>query len=253
MIKTSGTKEWSDCSFNLFQGGCIHNCVYCYARRLERRFNRIEFKIKENLKYPSNRKVMIPTTHDLDLTYKDLFVSAIIELLKRSNEILLVTKSSGKVLREILLDIKEKGYNLEHIEVRPSITTPNIETVQKYERNAAKYEDRLLCLKEASSFGCGISVSIEPFLCTPEEVNKIVWDITFDYDVSSIWIGALSYIPPEMKGFVDSIYTLENFNAIYAQQKDFKIIRFKDTFMNRYHAMKNQMSHSKTLDQFGGI
>ena len=70
-----GTKEWSDYSINCITG-CLHDCLYCYAKRIAIRFKRKNHHdwSKEQIRWKDVQKkrkrligtIMFPTSHDIN-------------------------------------------------------------------------------------------------------------------------------------------------------------------------------------------
>ena len=89
----TGTREWSEHSFNI-QQGCINNCIYCYAKsNALNKFKTIE-KNEDWTKTTVNEKkankrwnkldgvIMFPTTHDIDENNVDVAIRALTNMLK---------------------------------------------------------------------------------------------------------------------------------------------------------------------------
>ena len=89
----TGTREWSDFSFNIGRG-CANNCLYCYARADALRFGLIKSPaewLSETLtknahlsSYPKKDGViMFPTTHDITPFYLPDFIRVAHSLLEK--------------------------------------------------------------------------------------------------------------------------------------------------------------------------
>ena len=102
---TSGTKEWADYNVNCVKG-CFHNCRYCYAKMMAKRFGRcnedtwkemvVNNDAVENTYRKYNGRVMFPSTHDIveDTAVKEACFIVIKKLLESGNETLITTNQN---------------------------------------------------------------------------------------------------------------------------------------------------------------
>ena len=114
---TSGTKEWADYNVNCVKG-CANNCKYCYAKMMAIRFGRAteetwkDMSIREEMvqkrfrKY--NGRVMFPSSHDIvDIPeFKEACFTVLRHLLDVGNEVLVTTKPSINVTKDIVEDFR---------------------------------------------------------------------------------------------------------------------------------------------------
>jgi len=178
-------------------------------------------------------RVMFPSSHDIvDIPeIKDACFTVLEKLLLVENEVLVTTKPSLSVTKDIIEQFKKFQPQLQF---RFTITSLNDELLSFWEPNAPSYEDRLKSLILAYKEGFKTSVSIEPFLDTGPQllVHEVAPHVT-----ESIWIGPMNYIPRNNISEADQpMYNTmrENINVshlkeIYEDLKDFPKIRFKDS------------------------
>lgn len=195
-----GTKEWAESNVNCITG-CSRNCKYCYAKGMAIRFkqktpsNWSIMSIRKNSISKNYRKrkgkIMFPTSHDIvpEEPFKSACMTVLEKLLKAKNEVLITTKPSFKVVREICE--KFEGYK-DQIIFRFTIGAIDNEILKFWEPNAPSYEERFKSLKFAFKMGYTTSVSIEPFL----EQNPIPLVQKLEFYVNdTIWIGLMNHIP----------------------------------------------------------
>lgn len=180
-----------------------------------------------------NGRVMFPSSHDIvDIPeIKNACYTVIEKLLKSNNELLITTKPSLKITKEIIE--KFKKYK-SHMQFRFTITSTDNELLSFWEKNAPSFEERIDSLILAYKQGFKTSVSIEPFL--DFEPQHLVYKIA-PYVTESIWIGPMNYITrsgiseedtpkyEELRKNID----VQNLQNIYTELKDFPLIRFKDS------------------------
>src|SRR4030042_4861648 len=107
--KISGTKEWSNHSFNCVIG-CSHNCRYCFARyNAVERFKYTKDWTKEVINWSkANKKhikldgtIMFPTTHDITPNNYQACESALINMLQAGNDVLIVSKPHAECIEKL--------------------------------------------------------------------------------------------------------------------------------------------------------
>ncbi len=239
---TSGTKEWADININCVNG-CANNCRYCYAKMIAKRFGRstedtwknMEVRPQDvNKKYSKYEgRVMFPSSHDIvDIPeVKDACFTVLEKLLEANNEVLVTSKPSLSVTKDIVS--KFKKYKSQ-IQFRFTITSKDNEILSFWEPNAPSYEERLESLIMAYKEGFKTSVSVEPYL--DNEPQLLVHDIA-PYVTESIWIGPMNYIPRNkipkkdqpMYEDIRGKIVVSKLKEIYADLKDLPKIRFKDS------------------------
>ena len=178
-------------------------------------------------------RIMFPTTHDLvpDPEFLDPCLTVLCKLLKSGNEVLVTSKPSPVVIREINNRFSEYR---EQIQFRFTIGSLNSEVLAFWEPGTPPFEDRLEALKIAYTNNFKTSISIEPFL--DYDPCPLVRTLR-PFVTESIWIGRMNYIDrknlsEEEKGQFDAIrenYTMKNILSIYKLFKDDPIIRWKDS------------------------
>ena len=246
--------------------GCFHDCLYCYARKMDVRFHREteECMLKQIFpKMPKNKLVMFPTTHDLHPKYIGRFSLTVIELINKGNRVLFTTKSSNSTFRAFLdkldSDIKDFSNTNEmlktqvrsNLEIRITITCRDNSFIEKFEKKTGFYEERLANLRYAYERGYKTSVSIEPLLCSKEDLDLIILDLV-DRKTDSVWIGTLSSIPEDLRVEVAPFYSKENLQKIYDEYSLKLYIHIKDTFINRLRTFYPPKNHKDILSFAGG-
>jgi len=242
-----GTKEWADYNINCING-CYNDCKYCYATMMAKRFGRAtkdtwkDMKIRDDVvnrkfrKYPG--RVMFPSSHDLfDIpVFEDACITVLEKLLESGNQVLVTTKPRYNIIKKI-----DELFNMykDSLQFRFTITSMNNKQLKFWEPNAPLFEERMDSLQFAFNNGYKTSVSIEPFL--DKDPVPLV-NIVSPYVTESIWIGLMNYIPrsnipqEEIRQYSDirENYIKENINLIYANLKELKMIRWKDSFRKKF-------------------
>ncbi len=220
----TGVQEWADTSVNI-QYGCKNNCSYCYARKMAKRFNRIPLKgwdqpiLKWRLDLPKNKKVMFPSTHDIDESNLWACCEIIGALLDRNNRLLIVSKPWLHCIESICYYFK---YDIQNIAFRFTIGSVYNDILKTWEPNAPEFEERIYAVKEAIRCGHNVSISCEPLLDVDCAILKYFTEIFPERDqLSEIWVGSMQYSKdaPDL-----------NYQEIYTQYKDNPKIKWKDSF-----------------------
>ena len=113
MKTKTGTREWSDKSFNCVSG-CENDCKYCYAKHNNKRFGMHKGKWADEVKVDDIKKaqrkyngiVMFPTTHDITKSNYRHCLGNLITLLEHGNKVLVVSKMSS------FIAIKMKAFSI---------------------------------------------------------------------------------------------------------------------------------------------
>lgn len=260
--QTRGTREWAYRNLNICKG-CPHNCTYCYARRIAKRFKRVENredwvhwklnhdKIEKGYRklhnpHPELYDYMFPTSHDIFPEILDETLIVLRKILEVGNSVLITTKPHKECIYAICDEFAELR---DQITFRFTITTNNNHLIERYEPNAPRYDERYEAMQFAYEHDFTTSVSIEPFLDeTPfyliDEISGIVND--------EIWIGIMSgSIPEELKPH----YTKDNLRWIYKQIKYYPAIknsqiRWKDSIVNKLQLSDNRIHNPRGLEQW---
>jgi len=245
---TSGTKEWADYNVNCFKG-CHNNCRYCYAKVMAKRFGRCtentwkKMQVRKDILNKTFRKyngrVMFPSSHDIidEPRVKEVCFDVIHKLLEADNEVLITTKPSYNVIKELINRFEPFR---SQIQFRFTITSKNDGLLSYWEPNAPLFEERLKSLKYAFENDFKTSVSIEPFLdYKPQElVEKI-----YPFITESVWVGPMNYMArnnikkrdaPQYE-VTRKNYEVANLTRIYEDLKNKPSIRFKDSMAIRLH------------------
>lgn len=191
----SGTREWSEHSFNT-GFGCSHGCLYCYARANALRYKKISQPCEwliENItpKWAPLKKqgvIMFPTAHDITPVYYPAALQALKGMLYNGNNVLIVTKPHLDIIQKLcneLLDYKPQ------ILFRYTLTTLDAEISALWEPGAPLPEERLSALKHTYHAGYQTSVSAEPLLGNYVTARGL-YSATEKYITDKIWIGKLN-------------------------------------------------------------
>jgi len=251
--KTAGTHEWAYKNLNT-EGGCEHDCSYCYAKRMAKKYGRIKKDEDWKCMIPNYKNInknyrkinnptdlydyMYPTSHDITPKSVDNYIIVLKKILKAGNTVLITTKANFDCIDKIydkVLSNEDKSPNkyINQIEFRITIGSINNEILKKYEPGAPPlYYSRLTTLCLLTSLGFKTSVSIEPFL----DRNPIpLIQFLSEHTNGTIWLGLMSgSVPSELK----SNYTEENLFKIvsdirYLPENIRSKIRFKDSIRNK--------------------
>jgi len=176
----TGTKEWSNFSYNICKG-CEHGCLYCYAKTQACRFDkpmRIPGQWNRQKLNPTRRAlgadvgakgvVMFPTSHDITPRFLRQSLQTITNLL-RNNQVLIVSKPHLAVVRALC---KELAGQKDKILFRFTIGSLKKSTCAFWEPGAPPPRERISALHHAFNQGYATSVSIEPMLEEYEEATR---------------------------------------------------------------------------------
>lgn len=254
MTNTKGTKEWAKRNLNIGQG-CPNNCTYCYAKRMAKRFKRIENDAEWSVWKPKRKNLdkgykfvgkatppglydyMYPTSHDIFPENLLQTYRLLCKVLRAGNNVLITTKPRFECIEHLCDQLP--GYEYD-VCFRFTITSRFNEQLEKYEPGAPGFQERAKSLRYAFEHNFRTSISIEPLLDRSplpiiETLEKWVND--------TIWIGAMSgNVPKELQ----KIYTQENLEEIYYECRDLwprmrEKIRFKDSIVNKLGLEGNQI------------
>jgi len=252
---TEGTKEWAYKNLNICKG-CQYNCSYCYAKRMAKRFKRINEE-KEWLKIQLNkakigkgyRKLdnptekydyMFPTSHDIFPEILNECIIVLSKILRARNSVLITTKPNLQCIRKL---VKELYIFKDQICFRFTITTRSDKAQWKYEPNAPSITQRIQALRLAYECEYKTSISIEPFL----DKNPIPLILELqEYVSDTIWLGIMSGpVPKELK----PNYSKENLQKISHDclnlpQKIRTKIRLKDSIVHKLALKKKSIEGS---------
>jgi len=229
---TTGTKEWASSNVNCVDG-CVHDCKYCYARKMAIRFKR---KTAENWKVMLVRqhdvdhdyrrrdgRIMFPTSHDLIPTDPSFpaCMTVLGKLLKSGNEVLVTTKPHLKAIEHICKNFEQfKG----QIQFRFTITSMNDATLHHWEPGAPTFMERFQAAQHAFRLGFKTSISIEPILDTCLEDLLNLYGAVSRVSTESVWLGLMNYV----RGGA-ALAPAEIYRAF--KHRD-GLVRFKDSIRN---------------------
>lgn len=208
----TGTREWSDVSYNIGTG-CSHWCRYCYARAQAIRYKiataeswnteRLKREWKVYLEssdfisgatpcrsMPNDKRVMFPTTHDITPFYLEASVKAIRFLIARGNHVLIVSKPHLECIQRLC---RELSTWRDHILFRFSIGTDDDRLRAFWEPGAPSIHEREACLQHAFDLRFQTSVSMEPMLSDRCDTIRAFhrWK---PFVTEKVWIGKMNGI-----------------------------------------------------------
>jgi len=180
---------------------------------------------------------MFPSSHDIvDIPeMKEACFTVLRHLLDAGNEVLVTTKPSINVTKDIVEDFSAFK---ETMQFRFTITSNDNDILSFWEPNAPSYEERLESLILAYTESYKTSVSIEPFL---DSNPVLLVKELHPFITESIWIGPMNHmprnniLPKDIDEYerVRGIISVDNLNKIYGQLIDVPNIRFKDSMRNK--------------------
>lgn len=241
----TGTKEWSEHSFNI-QIGCSNNCMYCFAAHNAARFKtrirsewyREELTSKANIpRYPKRSGVvMAPTAHDISPYNVDAFVRVARLILHAGNRLLIVSKPRIDCIREVCAGLNDFSRDL--VLFRFSIGSMFNRDVAFWEPGASWPDERIACLEYAKSCGYHTSVSIEPFLGGIRTAMKVV-EAVRPHVTDDIWIGKMNRVQQrvdmsdptvaEAVRYIQVVQRDDEIMELYRKYADDPVIRWKDS------------------------
>jgi DNA repair photolyase len=240
--RRTGTKEWSDKSLAICRG-CPHNCKYCWARANALRYKQIKspeewktpFFYKRLEKPYKVKRIMFPSTHDIQIENVDKAIQFIIPWLDIGNEVLIVSKPHLECVERLCRELQPYQ---DQITFRFTIGSIQQETLDFWEYDAPSFEERMKCLRFAFESGWKTSVSSEPYL---DHNISLVAEAVLPYITDTIWIGKMNDIPHRVitagwteKDFkfldiVKDCQTDDFIKQLYSEWKNNPKIRWKDS------------------------
>ena len=241
----TGTKEWSEYSFNIGQG-CSNNCLYCYARANALRYKKISSrdewqneivneKAVSRAGIKRNGIIMFPTTHDITPTYLEPSIIALKKMLSAGNHVLIVSKPRFDCIKQVCAELESFK---EQILFRFTIGTLDNSLLKAWEPGAPNAGQRTASLTLARSYGYQTSISMEPFL---GDVRDVIDTFTAlePFVTDKIWIGKMNKITarvkedsPEIKVAIELIEKQQsdkNIRWLYEQLKSHPKVAWKDS------------------------
>jgi uncharacterized Fe-S cluster-containing radical SAM superfamily protein len=210
--------------------GCLHDCRYCYAHAMAKRFDRVgengwisELVVENQLAKTTKRysgRVMFPSTHDITPEHLEQSLQYIDKMLLAGNTLLIVSKPHLACIGAICTRFSPCK---ERILFRFTIGSANSETLKFWEPGAPDFEERLESLKCAHAQGFATSVSCEPML--DRGVQAVISQV-LPYVTDSIWLGKANRLKVNLSlnGHSDPI-TLNRADELLSWQSDERILR----------------------------
>ena len=196
----TGTNEWSESTYNICKG-CSHNCLYCYARWMAERFNRVNSasewgieRVDENKVNKSNRLfkgvVMFPSSHEITPNILPAALKTLRNMLQAGNKVLIVSKPHLEVIQALCRELA--GFK-DQIQFRFTIGTLNETTAKFWEPGAPTPKERIEALKHAFQLGFRTSVSMEPMLDDVDGMIRLLNTVA-PFVTGTIWLGKMNEI-----------------------------------------------------------
>jgi DNA repair photolyase len=189
-------------------------------------------------------RIMFPSTHDIVETspFKEACFTALENLLRSGNAVLITSKPRFEVIREIA----EKFDDFKNqIQFRFTITSTSDDLLRFWEPNAPLFQERFSSLEFALSKSFRTSVSIEPFLDYDPIplIKKLVPFVT-----ESVWLGRMNYIASknlsnEEMGYYQRVrknYETHHLIEIVKSLECYPKIRLKDSIRNQISQANGQ-------------
>lgn len=251
----TGTKEWSDASYNICRG-CEHQCRYCYAwtdiSRFNKGFRDAEDWAKQKLRTNTalgadagNRGVvMFPTSHDITPAFLPQSLETIKNLIANGNEVLVVTKPHRDVIAALCDGLREHE---DRILFRFTIGSLAEATCAFWEPGASPPTERLAALRHAFEAGFQTSVSVEPMLEDLDGTRAVV-EAVEPFVTDTIWLGKMNRMPRKRNAHVPGFG--EAAEKIDAHRKDNRILALVDAFAG-HPKIRWKDSVKKVLEKHG--
>jgi DNA repair photolyase len=244
----SGTKEWASSNHNI-QLGCMHDCLYCYAKAQAIRFDRatagswateeiLPDKVAKNF---GKRRgtIMYPTTHDITPGNLPDSVVVLKRMLEAGNRVLVVSKPRMACIQTLCAELEPYK---DQVLFRFTIGAFEDCILRFWEPGAPGYAERVASLGHAWASGFGTSISMEPLLeRREEEVVKAVRFFT-PMVTDAIWIGKANRLVERLRrngqwdnediAWADrlmSSQTDERIRSLYERLKDHPKVRWKES------------------------
>jgi DNA repair photolyase len=226
----TGTKEWSDKSYNICLG-CEHGCLYCFARSIRcwsdeamrqpgawqaQRLNPNRSRLGAEVRHAG--VVMFPSSHDITPAVLPEAVQTIRNLLE-TNEVLIVSKPHFQVVRRLCSEFAD---NRRSILFRFTIGALDRKLCSFWEPGAPSPAERIRALAHAFEKGFATSVSCEPFLDTVDKTCDLVRRVA-PLVTDTIWVGKARRVARKLNAHVPGF--LEALQTLRASQTDTEVLR----------------------------
>jgi len=212
LIRRSGV-EWTDYNANIYHG-CAHDCKYCYARLMTKRFepNPLDWrdvKIVENAVELARRDVR--TLHPGRIMFCSMTdpyqpIEAETRLARRVLEVLLDSSFHVLILTKNPLVTRDYDLIRGHGNVEVGFTITSLEDIPFWEPYAPSNKKRIEALKKAHSLGIKTFVSIEPWIPRITDPWLIIEELR-DF-VDRLIIGSMQYCDVPRRFYADRLLPL---------------------------------------------
>jgi len=197
LIRRSGV-EWTDYNANIYRG-CAHNCKYCYARLMTKRFEPEpsdwqDVKMVENAVELARRDIRaLHPGRIMFCSMTDPYqpIEAETGLARRVLEVLLDSPFHVLILTKSPLVTRDYDLICGHGNVEVGFTITSLENIPFYEPHAPGNTKRIEALKKAHSMGIKTFVSIEPWIPEITDPQLIVEKLKDSVD--RFIIGSMQY------------------------------------------------------------
>jgi DNA repair photolyase len=241
--RITGTREWATHTANL-DLGCEHDCLYCYAKTAAVRYKRATV---DSWKTPVMRKVfpvvsktpgtlMFPSSHDITDLNVDRCIAFLTRVLETEKNVLIVSKPRQGVVAKL---IKALEPYKSKVLFRFTIGSPRADVLKFWEPGAPTFTDRLSSLRLAHDQGWKTSVSCEPMLDIPEQMEDLICMVA-PYVTDAVWLGLMNKNKARLalNGHREAIPESQRIlgawspnvvKAFYEKHKNSPIIKWKDS------------------------
>ena len=196
----SGTREWAAASANCMLG-CTHGCRYCFAKTNAIRFGKVtpeswadEKPMPSTRFHKRNGTVMFPTSHDITNGNLGECLTALSQLLRVGNTVLVVSKPHPDVIEKLCSGLETSANYFQQdwktkVLFRFTMGSMDPATLAFWEPNAPTFAERLYSLMWTFKEGWQTSVSMEPMLDLDQaDVLRTVRTVA-PYVTDAVWLG----------------------------------------------------------------
>jgi len=170
LIRRSGV-EWTDYNANIYNG-CAHNCKYCYARLMTKRFEPDpldwrDVKMVENAVELARRDIRtLRPARIMFCSITDPYqpIEAVTGLARKVLEILLGSPFHVLILTKSPLVTRDYDLIRGHRNVEVGFTITSLEDIPFWELYAPGNTRRIEALKKVHEIGVKTFVSVEPWI-----------------------------------------------------------------------------------------
>ena len=209
LIRRSGV-EWTDYNANIYHG-CAHNCRYCYARLMTKRFepNPLDWrdvKIVENAVELARRDIRaLRPGRIMFCSMTDPYqpIEAETGLARKVLEVRLDSPFHVLILTKSPLVTRDYDLIRGHSNVEVGFTITSLDDIPFWEPYAPGNKKRTEALKKAHSIGIKTFVSIEPWIpemTHPQSIAEKLKD-----DIDRFIIGSMQYSDVPRRLYTDSL------------------------------------------------